>query len=514
MVNQKTQSVYVSYSRRADYSFIQTLLAKFGTTTALQSLVAPESASASIGTLTEQTPDNRDLDQWALIYDENGLDAFGSISGFMEQLSEAQAVVILLSPGYFQSPYCLTELLLLYTKRADDLLPIVVFVDGYQPDSVNSAELAEYWDQQRQDQENNNEVAAAKRYSEFNRMLPAMLAWLLGSFDTQMQGWDTLLPVIVADNQQIAAEQVSEALENPIEPRFAHYSSSHKTVWIASQIETILARPAMKEWLSDLKVLCSRRSDTSHEFAAFLARPQTAEHLIQNLGHLINWLAHIKRDFQPSTLRRLLSADVKELLSYLLMTAVDDRRLHQLIHQLNRLQEQASHELLDENETALQMIVSAVACSPVRYRYTIDLGSDALQGDGQLELIERGCSTDNYYQWLESEENWLDAQRLLYQQMIARPRPQKTERALHGAMDAVLNQRQDFYLRFDKTHLDLCKNNDFRKHLGKRFPAIQHVISSDEARSTAEDYYLDGLNSGYLDQMIYTIYDSLHELAQ
>lgn len=476
----------------------------------------PDVDQGSVETLVYEQPNNMDdLDKCKLIYDENGLDAFGSIQGFMDELSEGECIIILLSPGYFQSPYCLTELCLIYSRRAHELIPVVAFVDGYQPSQVSIKTLIDHWKTEQAKAETSNNRAAANCYGEFIRLLPVALAWLLGTYDHEKPGWDTLFPVVVVDDedqdQDQAAEQVHHTLSTPIKPRFTYHAGGQKAVLIAAEIEKILTREGMRDWFASLKARFSLKHDS---FAALLARPEDAARLTEYLDYLIEWLDNIRKGHPPSTARQLLSATVKELLGYVLLTAVDDGRLHQLIHKLNHLQAAAHHELLDENETAFQMIASAIGFSSVRYRFNAESKEEALTGEGQLELIDRGCSQQNYYQWLENEEKWFDVYQSFYKQMTPQPRRQRTERALHGALDTILRRRTDFYLLLDKTYLDICETSVFRKKLAERFPAIQQIISYDQAGATAGDYYLDGLNSGDIDQQIYEIYSRIHELSQ
>ncbi len=179
IMTDQPKHVYVSYSRRSDYSFIQKLLSVIGNEACLRSLVVPKEDQGRMETLADNPPNNIDLDQWQLIYDENGLPAFGSIQGFMDELSEGERIIILLSPGYFQSPYCLTELCLNYSKRAHELIPVVAFVDGYQPSQVSIDSLIGYWKKKQTKAEKKNKQAKANCCGEFICLLPKVLAWLL-----------------------------------------------------------------------------------------------------------------------------------------------------------------------------------------------------------------------------------------------------------------------------------------------------------------------------------------------
>jgi len=160
------------------------------------------------------------------------------------------------------------------------------------------------------------------------------------------------------------------------------------------------------------------------------------------------------------------------------------------------------------------MIAAAVGSSPVRYRF--DAGSDkkTLKGEGQLEFIDRGASRKNYEEWMDNEARGLKPERYLYDQIVKDPGRHETRQSLHGAMDVALSFHNDFYLLFDKADLHISKFHGFRQYLGERFPSIQQIISHKDADASAGDYYLDGLNSGGIDQQIYEIYSRIHELSQ
>ena len=129
--------VYISYSRRSDYSFIQCLIEKLDQRLSLRTLILndgePEVSDFPLDQETKELhfdQKKEELERWVARYDQNALGYFGSIRAFMEELSEAEKIIVLLSEGYFRSPYCMVELLHIYRKRSANLMPIVVFLGG------------------------------------------------------------------------------------------------------------------------------------------------------------------------------------------------------------------------------------------------------------------------------------------------------------------------------------------------------------------------------------------------
>ncbi len=518
------RKVYISYSRRSDYSFIQALIkatqkASSKNSFELQSLVVKESESASITTLEEQKPDNIDLDSWDVIYDEIGLEAGGSINAFMQELSEAEKIIILLSPGYFESPYCLTELLLIYFKRAQELIPSVVFVDGYSPNNLTIKAVLDNLKTQRDKKEKEGKTQIARNYQEFIEKLPIVLSWLLGRYVDGKEGWDTF-SLVFAQIDTATPCKVVASLDEDCIPRFKHWSCKQKQALITDEINKVFSREAFIPHLDAFKSAFLSLVDTHTDLASSLAAPGDANKLNRSLAVLEEWLKEIAANSVPGYALCLFAEQVKELLGWLLLASIDDLKLHQLIHKLNRQRSVASMEIFDENDTSFQMLASAIAAAPVLFVYNATAGEKVLKGSDQLELLDRGCDQSNYTQWLKSEDDWHSIHKGLYRQMSIDPdtgeqlsRKQRTYSSLLGAMEKILMGKRAFYLLFNEKYLEVAKCKEFRKDLGDRFPKIQQIISNDKSPNKAGDYYLQGLNSGYLDEQIFEIYKTLYRLT-
>ena len=512
-MSQGRRKVYVSYSRRDGYTFIQSLKQTMEPSLELRSLVidGSDSASPCIQTLPDQRSDPDRYDNWQLIYDENGLKAFGSIQGFMDELAEGEQIVFLLSKGYFESPYCMTELLAVYAKRAEELMPIVVFVDGFSPGDLQVNELVEYWENQQDDAKLND---GQKRHAAVvAQRLPKALAWLLGRYDDAHGGWNTLFPVLTSCDDNVPEEILKCLKKKPEPPRYRHVSEAKKRRMAKFHIEKIALNRQTREWFQQLKNRFPDQPRTDDKLASRLLAFETLDELLDIFDTLIKWLDDIKSENEPSYATRQLAGGVKELLGWILLVAMDSEKLHGLIHELNREGESARDEMLPENETSFQMIAAAIASAAARYCYSAS-GSMQLRGEGEINLLERGADEKNYVQWLEDEQNWFDLETRIFQQIVGRDRPQRTRRALESAMQTALRRKKGVYLVIEKELFDIAKCDAFLTMMGNTFPDIHQIISSNDATRSAQDYYRPGIESGAIDQSILDIYQHIHELSQ
>ena len=193
-----TRKAYISYSRRSDSSLIP--------------IIIEENEARTNG--------------WEILYDETDLETERSIEAFEEKLSESGQVIFLLSQGYFESHYCVSELLKTYRKRAKDLLPIIIFISGYTPDSLSEEEVVEFWKQQGK--------------SEIAQELPNALAWLLGKFNSEKGNWDTLFSVCAGENDSDIVKKALDSLVENRSPRFMHFSCDEKNIKIDEKIRGVI----------------------------------------------------------------------------------------------------------------------------------------------------------------------------------------------------------------------------------------------------------------------------------
>ena len=514
-----TRKAYISYSRRSDYSFIKTLFDAVGERNQLRSIVVESPRHPAVCPLTIDEPENIDLDQWDLIYDEKGLDAFGSIKGFMEELSEGEQVIILLSKGYFQSPYCMTELLSIYHKRAGNLVPIVAFVDGFSPSDLSIDVTLTYWEKRREDLQQAGKDKEAGHAGQVHRYLRSALAWLLGRYDEKHGGWDTIFPVVDAtEGEQGAARQVVQDLSRERKPRYPYFSAKARRYQAKAEIEKILAERSTKEWFDRLAKRFSPSVLPPEEFAARLIGFESADELTNTLDHFVEWLEKDLQDVlaipASGQIRKQLAKDIKDILGWLLLMVIDDTRLYLLIHGLNRLDAEARQTLYGENESSFQLIASALTGSAARYRLEFD-PEDApwIRGENQVDLIERGADLENYRRYIEDEDHWMDLKSGLLRKVVGVRREHRTERSLNTALCTAIRRKKGTYLLVDGETWKTVQCHGLLKMLGEKFPELHQIIDDDEAE-TSQAYFRDGVESGAVDETIFEIYEKLHELIQ
>ena len=462
-----TGKAYISYSRRSENSFKDRLR------TAVSDSDVP----------------------WEICFDETALGIERSIGAFTQELSDADQIIFLLSAGYFQSHYCIDELVASHTKRAKDLLPIIVFTRDFQPDHLKPDDVIQQWEARCP------EISLA-------------LTWLLGKYDPQKNNWDTLFPV-ERDSGEETVQQVIELLEEKRIPSFRYFSVNDKQQQITQKVKKVLTHELMDRGLRE-------------KLNEFLETPTTGRLLKQLLVELDRWLKALEAGEHSLDQRRRLVIDIKALTGCLVLSAVDDAALLHTIHQLNRAREDARLEIKQKSDSSFQMVVSAIANTPALFRYIppSQAGNGhehfALQGEGELVLHERGLCKENYYNTVADEAKWLECYRVLAKQMAARcgdsPGEYDDLDVVSDAIEGFLWGRGDYYLLFDQGLLKTHRASEFQRALHERFrsedysPVLQ-VISDSREDHSVEKYLIRGLGSGFLNQKLISIYSTFHRLS-
>ncbi|MEJ2670118.1 MAG: toll/interleukin-1 receptor domain-containing protein [Gammaproteobacteria bacterium] len=492
----KAKRIYVSYSRRSDYHFIQCLIQKIQVNlhaVSLRSLVLDNENKPAVIDLSQDKEDNnKTVDQWSVCYDQNAMETFGSIKAFMEELSEAEKIIILLTEDYFRSPYCIIELLHIYRKRADNLIPIVVFSGELRASNLKVKEIVDYW---RDPFEGG--VDALLR-QQFHDALPVALAWLLGGYNEETQGWDTVFPNFnfKADNedeQGAVLAKVVEALNEEKVLRFRIVSKEKRIQTVKEEIKKILNQPVFQTEFGRLKLSSGDADPGPFSGIDNNIFSGNAEFLVRCLETIQCWLEEELKAVKPTRQRDLLLGELKKLIGWLLCLAVNDEALHVLVHALNREGVHAEIPLMEEHESALQLIVSAIAHAQVMYDYVTEDDRSRLRGRGELTLkAEAGINYSNYYKNFNNELNW--------------------ENSLTSAVHRSLRGRDDYFLRFERAEVEMKMMQQLRKRFGEEYPFLQQVIVDDENDDYAEQkYYCDGLQGGDLDQLVRNIYGAIHD---
>lgn len=480
-----TRKAYISYTRRADHSLKDCLR-------------------------------NNSPEGWEIRFDETALEEDRSIRGFEEEVSEADQVIFLLSEEYFESIYCIRELLKTYEKRARELLPIVVFVAGCQPNQVSEDAIVDYWNRQ-----------AEQRRPEDMENLRLACAWLLGRHDPQANGWDTLFNVFSGNNHQEIIEKVAASSQNMRRPRFSLPSSIDRRTRIREEVKRIIeGQSAFDEKLK-------------HSIEKVVAQgPEAPEEITGLLGEIDILLKRYVHQNHPVVERERLAADTRELAGYLVLYVMDHHQLQYLVHHLNRQKNDAALSLCGSSDCAFQLIVSAISHAPALFRYygreqmkqERDLDRTqtgqkkqremrALMGKGELTLHERGLCAENYYDTLHAEEEWLDTYVALERQLSeineipsgAYGDKEDFSAAIQGFLEAP---SEAYYLLLDGGSLRFSKSTKFRRELNERFPTLTQVIADIDRNKAIEKYLIGGLRSASINQKLISIYGNIQRLLQ
>lgn len=518
MKKQAKKNVYISYSRRSEYSFIDQLMSAAKEQSEFNSVILDEKNKCRAGPVLDQEKVNT---PFSLLYDENALLPGNSISAFMEKLSEGDQIIILISSGYFQSPFCMTELTSIYHKRSDELLPIVVFVDDYKPSEAVPDKIIGFW------REQSGSEASKDLYESFIEVIPLVLAWLLGSWNEALKTYDQLAHIFFIKDQgdkETAADVISRLvkdLENENKPRFRHLSRKKREYMIKSRVEKTLrlleVEPELKEKLDPISKIYVE-IENNEEICPFsstkLERLFQENFLRHCLQALFNWLKEVKdNEFSHKKFCRRVAGNAKELLGWLLMSVFDDKKLHILIHELNRKGDDAQLELTGNPVCGVQMLVSTIAQNSAKYKYRPDEDTP-LKGEGELSLTDQGASCGNYQASFSNEQDWLGVHKELYKNIKEKPFVLDDDE-LEGAMMSIFEDRKDLYLLWNSSSFI-----EFRTDLGKKYPDIQQVVLDNKEKSnalTVKSYYRDGLNdglhSGYIEERVRDIYQLIHGIS-
>lgn len=438
---------------------------------------------------------NQKIDNgWEIEFDEDKVKPGDYIPGFEQQLSQGDQVIFILSSGYFKSVHCIKELLMTYKSQADKLLPNIVFAPGYTPKNLNIDEVLEYW--------------RGEDRMELVLVLPNALAWLLGKYNQDDKFWETYFTVCNATEENVIDEIIA-SLDKKQTPRFKHVSVESKEREIKKGIEEIIKSSEFE----------SIRDD----FNRFLKSSKNAEEIKTVLKALVIWLKGLENEMQASTNHRLLAANIKKLTGLLVLTALDNAHLHKTIHWLNRQKDNACLEISQSVNSSFQLIVSAIANSPVLFNYYPRIENEEQQdnyvsliGEGELVLHERGMVNRNYIDSIKNDKDWLTSYQFLVNQMSNIEDVGSDEYPdvdnVSAAMSGFLEDRPDYYLLLDREKISAASSQSFRENLNRNVPDLKQILTSEDEKDSVDNYFIKGLHSAYLNQKIHTIYGHIYRL--
>jgi len=525
MSSMNSKQVYISYSRRADYSFIKRLIAEQESDMIFFSCELKEEqagiiADAPVLTKEQDTISRELIDKWDIIYDENSIAQGHSIKEFMTKLAGAEQIIILLSSGYFESPFCMYELMMLYEKGCRHLLPVIVFVGGYEPGSIKECELVSYWDAELIRVSEEGKVDTANLYRQFSNKLPQMLTWLVGKYDNDLEGVDTLFHAFSdsGENRTIFSD-VFKALATT-QLRYPFYSQSQKQNLIIEGIEKAIEW-CRYHWDGDkelVEIIHEKVWEYLKKYDAIQSvsggKAGESETLLKKIE---DWLDEMKFANNSPEITLAIVSKIEVIIGLLLLDVVDDEKIFSLLHELNRQKNFAHVELAHENDCMFQILVSALSLSPAKFRWKTMAHSAYLKGDKELVMLERGINVElNLYQELQNDQKYNIIYRKLFSQVVEALSGSGVNAGDHSddaLVDAMCELSKGFYIPLASEKLCPIKNEaKFRSDLGSKLPGITQIITDSKRQNKVQNYLHDGWSSGKLFAIIFPLYSKIKEL--
>jgi hypothetical protein len=102
---------------------------------------SPEDARRR-GKVVERRRERLEGEGWNIIRDKNAMRSGDLISGFMKRIGRADRVIVVLSDKYLRSPYCMTELHIIYRRSNEEKEEFLVAKDVRRKPPISANRLA------------------------------------------------------------------------------------------------------------------------------------------------------------------------------------------------------------------------------------------------------------------------------------------------------------------------------------------------------------------------------------
>ena len=453
-----------------------------------------------------------------IIYDKKSLHPGESITKFMAELSEADRIVFLLSQNYFQSRSCMNELLLAYEKQASELQPAVVMLDEFLPDVEQ--ELVTWWQKQRSP--NNGEKKDTANLTtchpdENARAIPVILAWLFGKYNPEFHYRDRL--VLVQDDKKDCDQTAVEIIEwliKKIEPvRYNHRGAVGRRVAIRDALRSLLKRSdfgPLKKKLFETGQFSDGEKDPIH----CLASMKNGAALLASLESVTKFLDRIiTGDF---LFKERFKESIEELTGLFLIAAVDDRKLHRLIHELNCCGDGARNVFSRGYTDFYQILVSALFNKSAVYA----IENNRVVGEGEIKLIETGMDENAFEKFMSDEAEYMTTFAPLTDKVLEIARRGKLNNPLVGTdekkrkrINKIMAELGKFYIAVEKDKVNKdFGGEDVLNKIGNQFPALVQILTDEQKPENILELFIPGfeeLETEIQDEII-MIYSRLNEI--
>lgn len=453
-----------------------------------------------------------------IIYDKKSLHPGKSITTFMAELSGADRIAFLLSEKYFHSRSCMNELLLAYEKQAVDLQPAVMLMDKFSPTAEMEQDLVSWWENKAtHDNEEKREFADLTACRENAEAIPEILAWLFGKFHPEFQYRDRLV-LVWNENESFehAAGKIIEWLDKKIEPvRYNHRAAVDRRVAIRDALKFLLERSDFDPLKENL-VRTGKFSDGEKDLIYCLASMKNGAELLASLESVTKFLDRIiSRAF---SFKERFKESIEKLTGLFLIAAVDDRKLHRLIHELNRCGDGARNVFSREYIDFYQILVSAFFNKSAVYA----IENNRVVGEGEIKLIETGMDENAFKKFISDEVGYMTTFAPLTDKVLEISRRGKLNNPLVGTdekkrkrINKIMADLGKFYIAVEKNKVnkDFGGEKVFNK-IGKQFPALVQILTDEQKPENILALFIPGfeeLETEIQDEII-TIYSRLNEI--
>ena len=527
------RKAYISYSRRSADSIIERLTNAAEETDGLITAFVEDGCEARLHSLNDGSLSETYPDKWALVYDDIGMGDSGSITGFMETLSLGEQVVFLLSKGYFQSPYCMTELMLIYNRRASELIPIVVFVDDFELSPKTKDSILDDWTKRESEAREAQEFKKAEHAKRVVDSLENAIAWLLGEFDKTHNNYDATY--WKDDKTEKSAREIIKRILNPVpKPPYPFSSAQKLNDEVVKSIDKVFSRNSTKDWFATLLDEHLPYHDSAAETAGerFVSLG-SAEQVMRFIEGVESWLEDILEDSEPSSARAKLAGNVKTLLGWVLLSCMDVNKVTCLLHRLNHKVTRSAQtvkpttELNEESPIYYQLLASAISATQIVYRR--DTSSNQYIGKGQMRMPETGVDYRNGITAIEQESEYreLNLFRIktdLVGQVLssmqgndAKPVSANYTRGdIDDGLRVHLRGAPDHFLLLDKAHEAYADHEDFCRELVRLYPGLKIMVACgyQKGGEMLQGYLAEGYSQGELKAHIERIYSLIDRLLE
>lgn len=453
-----------------------------------------------------------------ICYDDNSLPLGGSITKFMAEVSEADRIVFLLSHNYFQSRSCMNELLLAYEKQASELQPAVVMLDEFLPDVEQEQELVTWW--QNQSSQNNEEENAAANLTtclENAGAISVILAWLFGKYKPEFQYRDRL--VLVQDDKkncdQLAGKIIIWLDKKSVPVRYKHLAAVKRRIEISDAMSKLIGTEDLNPLIKNLTVTFKHQKQ---DITRFLISIDDAQLLLDVLSCIVKFIDDLNFKNQLSTGR--VRGLVKQLTGLLLISAVDNKKLHRLIHELNCCGESARSIFSQKGRDFYQILVSSFFNTPAVYEFE----GNVLVGEGRIKLIEQGMDNNSFDRFLKEEMEYMTDFLPLTKKVFTKARGREVDNPSVGTDEEqreLINEEMTrlggFYIAVEKDWVKANFGGDglFNK-IGEKFPALVQIYMDQKgSEEDILDLFIPGTTKKAfaLQSKIITIYSILERIG-